>query len=154
MKRYLLLIIFICLFLLTGCGKEEKLSVDDIESILTYNNFSIQDVTYQLSDYEYITNVLYAQKEDYSFSLEIYITDTNKNAKAFYLINKEVIQENENETIIGTESSNDTTMSYSLEKDDIYQSIIIKDNMLIYLNIDITYQGEALEIISKLGFNL
>ena len=142
MKR--LIILFLLLFTI-GCSTK-SIDTSKFKDIVRDNGYYVISIKNQFSDYSYITDALLARKDD--INIEFYIMIDSENAKAFYDLNKEIIDAYRTSNSVYKDKKN----KYTLSTDEKYMVISLKNNTCIYVDTDIKNKDKVNNILKKLGY--
>ena len=139
-----LIILFLLLFTV-GCSNK-SINTNKFKSIVRDSGYYVISIKDQFSEYSYITEALLARKD--TINIEFYVMSDNENAKAFYDLNKEVIDAYRTNTSIYKDKNN----KYILSTDEKYMVISLIDNTCIYVDTDIKNKANVNNILNKLGY--
>ena len=146
-KILMILMLVLCTFALTACGKKEALSDNDMKNKLVELGFDVNDLTSYMED----SNVKVVRSANNGkYQIEYYVFKTNDNAKSAYEGNVKTFEENKKYK--GEKKSKDNYDKYIQKTDDYYNSVIRIDNTLLYVSINIGYKNDVKKVINKLGY--
>ena len=145
-------ILFIILFLLVGCTKQE-VSLSEFTEVATFNGYIINTDMGDYIKYNYINDVIYAINRENAYYIQFIEINNDDYAKKFFLINKEEIEK--------YKTSNSYVKSYTktnsdlchLENDNDYMLVMRLKNNIIYIDAPIDYINEIEEFLSELNIN-
>ncbi len=148
MKKILMvLMLVLCAFTLTACGKKEALSDNDMKTKLAELGFDVNDLTSYMED----PNVKVVRSANNGkYQIEYYVFKTNDTAKSAYDGNVKTFEESKKYK--GEKKSKDNYDKYIQKTDDYYNSVIRIDNTLLYVSINIDYKNDVKKVINKLGY--
>jgi len=151
-KVVLSFICFVILFTLTGCGDKVALTPEEFKNKMEFKEFSIQDATSQMSDYDYIEQVYLAISKDSSYQIEFYELSDNDYAMAFFNNNKEIFEDSKSSSTSETSVSIGNNNKYTLTTDGSYKVVSRIDNTVIYVNVYKDYKETVKDILDELGY--
>ena len=139
-----LIILFLLLFTI-GCSKK-SINTSEFKSIVRDNGYYVISIKDQFKEYNYITEALLARKDN--VNIEFYVMIDDENAKAFYDLNKEVMDAYRTSDSMYKDKQN----KYVLSTDERYMVISLIDNTCIYVDTEITNKAKVNSILKKLGY--
>lgn len=133
MKKRISLLLICILFLdftIINCSLvKDKMDKEQFTSIMVNNEFTVEDVTDQYANYNFISSVQVALPENKEFQIEFYIFDSKINAKKAYQNSKYVTPNKDN-----------------------YRYMKRIDNTIIYVNTKKKNKDKVKRIIKKLNY--
>ena len=146
------IIIFILLFLLTACSKNEFTKEDFLEKA-EFNGYVIEESMDNYQGYNYIKNVHYAVNREGMYFIQLLEISNDDYAKRFYEYNmEEFIKRKTSNSYIKKINSTDYNV-YHLETDSSYMLIVRYKNNIIYVDAPIGYINEIEEFLNELEIN-
>lgn len=131
-KRISLLLICILFldFIIINCSMiKDKMDKEQFTNIMVNNQFTVEDVTAQYTNYNFISSVQVALPENKEFQIEFYIFDSKISAKKAYQNSK-----------------------YITSNKDNYRYMKRIDNTIIYVNTKKENKDKVKRIIKKLNY--
>lgn len=148
MKKVLTVVmIFVCLVTLTGCGKKVALSNEKMTSKLNELGFDVKDITDSMEDSN--VNVVKTANNG-KYQIEYYIFKSQETAKKAYDSNKKMLSASKKYK--GKADNKDNYNKYVQETDSSYNSIIRIDNTLVYVSVNIDYKKNVKKVLNELGY--
>ncbi len=153
MKNLKILCLLIMAILLTACGSSKKpISDDEFKNVMNENDYYVENVLNDFSDYSYIKGAYIAIKNGKNYQIEFYELENNYYAKSFYDINKEIFEASQtNNSIYKNIDLNDTN-KYTLINEDSYKVISRIENTVIYVDVNKKYMDDINSILKKLKY--
>ena len=156
MKKKILIITLVILFIIIGClffvlnkNSNKELDMNSFIKITEKNGFKIQDVKEQFSE-EIVKEAKVAYNNNYQIEFLVF-NDVNS-AKNSFGFNKQSFELDEAEVIDNEDISKDKySIYYKLTKNK-YMYVKRVDNKLLYFNVDGSYKEDLESILKKLNF--
>ena len=152
-KRNILLVVlgFIVLFTLTGCGNKTVKATSDFKSIAESKGYTVSDVTSQYSSYPDVTEATVAQSSS-GYQLEFYVLDEIENAKNMFETNRETFDQNKGSNYSHSEVNLGNYSTYSLTNDGYYMYLSRVENTLLYVRVPKSYKDDIKGFVKELGY--
>ena len=132
MKKYIYVVLcFIMLFGLTGCGKK-VISPDKFMSITKNYKLEVDDISSHFKEVKQIKNAFVAESDDL-WKIEYYVFDNNDSAKDMYNKNLEYYNENKASCKSADEKSSKNIDEFTLDDVEYYMYVCRNKNTLIYV---------------------
>lgn len=149
-KRYLIAILLLSLFTLTGCFTKQALTTDEVKSKVSEIGFNVSDAKSEYADYDHIIESL--ELGNSNFYIQFFVVNDEEKAKILFNNNKEIIDGNRNGTYKNSSTSGKNYETYELESDGKYMYVSRIDNTIIYANEKVEYKEEIRKIIDTLKY--
>ncbi len=152
MKRYfVILIIIICLFTLTGCSlMKKKISLDEFQDYTNSKNYNFFDVT---DNFDYNKEVKKAGMAATTvWQIEFYIFDTKEHAIDMFNINKKLFKKDKNNNSYEYMNDGINYKYYTLTTNKTYMYICRVDNTVIYCRVPVEYRNKVKRFIKDMGY--
>lgn len=138
-----------CLMNLTACGKKEAISLDEFNTGMEAEGYTIIDATGQIAP-EQITAISLALKDDYQ--IEFYVFTDGDTAASTYEQNKYIFEEYKSSGHVEVYKNIGNYSYYALTSDGIYYLLSRVDNTMIYVVADAEYKSEINAMVKKFGY--
>lgn len=142
---------FLILLSLTGCGKKTAITTADFKSITESHSYTTVDVTSQYASYGNINEATVAQSPD-GFQVEFYVLDDEGNATSMFNTNKSDFESYKGNYSSESSSSMSNYSSYTLTSSGYYMHLCRVDNTLLYVKVSDTYKDSVKDLINELGY--
>lgn len=156
MKRFrkvmLVVILFISIFMLTGCGNKKAITSEDYKNKMEEKKYSVQESTSQFSDYDYVKKVYIALNSDRTYQIEFYELSDVDNAVSFFNNNKTIFENSKSNDAVETSVSMGNNSKYTLTTNGRYKVVSRIDNTVIYLDVTEQYKNDVQSILKSLGY--
>ena len=150
MKKKVLIIVLISLFL-TGCvGSKEKISTNQFIEFAAESGYEIQDKTRALKDSN-IKKVILAKKNN-ECQIEYYKLKGITEAIYMFNDNRKIFKTSKNETSTYTYTNLSNYSVYSLTNESYYMYLCRVDDTLLYIKVPLNYKDEIVEFTEKIGY--
>ena len=150
MKKKIIFIILISLFL-TGCvGSKEKLTPTQFSEYAIESEYEIQDKTKALKDSN-IKKVILAKKGN-DYQIEFYKLKGITEAIYMFNDNRKEFKTSKTETSTYTYTNLGNYSVYSLTNESYYMYLCRVDDTLLYIKVPINYKDEVIEFTEKIGY--
>ncbi len=151
MKKFLSLILVVVSLMLFGCSKKE-ITYQEFKEKVEKEKYTVVEVTEQFKDYDYIKGAYVAMSSDTNYQIEFYTFEDNKNADAFYKLNKEILESEGSGNDLTTNIDSEKYSKYTLTTKDKYNFISRINNTVLYSKSKKEYKNSISKIIKKLGY--
>ena len=150
-KLFIYILLFISLFLLTGCSlKKKALSMDEFQDITIKNNYMFLDVTDQ---FEYNKSIKKAGLAATSvWQLEFYVFDNKDNAQDMFDNNVKLFKKEKNSTSLQVTNKVFNYENYALTTNKYYMYISRVDNTVVYSRVPVEYRSKIKKFVEKLEY--
>ena len=148
MKKIVYLL-FIMLFLLTGC-KKNSITLEEFINQARFDGYMIKESKTGYEDETYIKNVYYALSIENDYDMQFLELENDDYAKKFFLVNANSIK---NELTSKDYYKSKSLTNYELvhgENDTKYLLVIRSYNNIIYIDADINYINNIEEFLDEL----
>lgn len=148
--------LFLCLILgiifTTGCSLiKTAITDEDFSSTMSQYNYTIQDVSQQFANYDYVKKATIALSENQTYQIEFYVLDTESNAKKMFKNNQKIFEDKTKNGLTKTVDMKNYN-TYSIYNKTEYRYLCRVDNTLIYIDTKVEYKDDVEKIIKKLGY--
>lgn len=151
-KNILILVLcFICLFVITGCGNKKALTKEEFKTLMEKENFKVEDSSSKMSEFDYIDKLYIAYNDD-SYQIEFYELIDEDSAITFFNNNKESFENSKSSNSYESSVSKNNSDKYTLLTNNKYKVISRIDNTAIFVNVDKSFQDEVDSLLEKLGY--
>ncbi len=140
---------FFILMTFTACGKREALSLEEFNTIMEAEGYTITDATGQIAPKQ-ITAISLALKD--SYQIEFYVFTDADTAASVYAQNKSVFEENKPSGHVELYKNIGNYGYYSLTADGVYYLLSRVDNTMLYAVADAAYKSEINAMVKKIGY--
>ena len=151
MKKLRNIILILITFLLVGCGSKKEITSSEFKEITRDNDFYIQDVKEQFSEYDYIKEAMIAVKSG-KYQIEFYVLEDEENALAFYKYNKDVFEASKESTSLYAEVDFEHNNRYTLTTGNEYKVISRINKTVVYVNTTKENKNDVNKVLKKLGY--
>ena len=146
-KTLTIIMLLVCIFTLTACGKNMNVKESDMTNELTKMGFDVNDITDSIEDTD-IKMVKTANNRKYQF--EYYVFKTEETAKKAYKNNANDFKARKKYK--GKEKSSAGYDCYIQTTDAYYNRVERIKNKLVYVSVSLNYKGDVKKTLSKIGF--
>ena len=152
-KRKILLVVlcFLMLFMVTGCGKKTVLTTDEFKAKVTELGYTTQDAKEQFADKDFVKDVTIALNSK-GFQVEFYVFADEASAVSSFNTNQTSFENVKSGKSIETSSSMANYSEYSLESSGKYMHVCRVETTLLFVSVDVKYKDEAKKLIKELGY--
>lgn len=152
-KVLTVMVLFISVFILTGCGKKEPITYGTFHSKLSDKGFRVVDVGEQFENYSSIKKAYVAQSKDATYQIEYYELVDNDAAQAFFDNNKNIFLES-----IGNVSKSKLDITkkeyarFHVTSKGYYFFLSRNKNTVIYARVTESHKSDVVSITKELGY--
>lgn len=143
------IILFILLFLITGCDKQIDPTI--FKTRMEKNNYAVHDVIKQY-DEKLVSSALIAINKSGNYQIEYLSFKSDDACKNSFQINRDEFRKNAKKNAKETSISKEKNSKYTLTTDDTFYLVSRYKNNLIYLTVDGSFKTDVEKIIKDLGF--
>lgn len=140
------------IFSLAGCGNKKAITVDEFQSIMSDEGYTVQNAKDQFSEYEYVKDVYIAIDNSSSEQIEFYQLSDDDNAVSFFNNNKQIFEKSKSANSTETSVSIGNNSKYTLTTNGKYKIVSRIDNTVIYADVNEQYKNQVNNILKKLGY--
>lgn len=151
-KFGIVLICFIMLFMITGCGNKTAITASDFKTKMESKGYILQDVISQFSDYNYFNQAYVALSFDSAYQIEFYELSDTDSAISFFNTNKDIFEKSKSSGSSETSVSIGNNEKYTLTTNSKFKVLSRIDNTVIYLDVSEDYKSQVKDILKDLGY--
>lgn len=153
-KRVLLVIVlFLCVFSLTGCGTKKSITANDFKTYMEKSGYYILDSTSQYKDSFTLKQGYIAINANRTYQIEFIEFNTIDEASKIYDINKNIMEGKKGQSISGyVDTTGENFSNYRVVTNGRYRVLSRINNTLIYVDEDQAYMNEINKIIKRLRY--
>ena len=152
-KRKLLLVVlcFIMIFMVTGCGKKTVLSSDEFKAKASELGYTSKAAKDQFAKEDYIKEVTLAINSK-GFQAEFYVFADKNSAVSVFNTNKTKFENSKEGKSLESSSSMANYSAYSLVSGGKYMHICRVEDTMLYVDVEEQYKDEVQKLIKELGY--
>ncbi len=143
---------FLVLFTVTGCGNKTAISADDFKTKLEDIGYTVQDATTQMNGVEEIKKVYLAIDADSKYQIEFYELASGDDAISFFNENKVRFEKAKSSISSETFINFFNYSKYVLSVDSSYKVVSRIDNTVIYLDVKDDYESNVKKVLEELDY--
>ncbi len=151
MKKKIILILLIIIFLITGCTTKESMHYDTFVKTMEARNFKIVDMTsIAIQSNKGVEYCYYATNYDERYTIEYYSFDSEMSAQAFYA--QKQVEFTSTGAQASTELNSGNYSKYAQTFKGKYGVVSRVSNTVVYLNVNSDYSQEVKELLKDIGY--
>lgn len=151
-KVLLVMLLFVCACVTTGCGNKKAITSDDYKSKMESKGYTVQDATSQFSNYEYVKKATIALEKNGSYQIEFYELSDKDNAVSFFNNNKTNFENSKSSGASETSISMGNYDKYAVSTNGQYKVVSRIDNTVVYLDVSKQYKADVQKVLKDLGY--
>lgn len=150
-KKYLIVVLLVGIFTLTGCSLNKKaLTASEVKEKVEKLGFEVFDSKEEFGEVDYLTNAL--QLGNSNFYVEFIELKDKETAKILFQNNKEQIDDNRKGDFKNKSTSGNNYETYELIRDGYYMYVCKVDNTILYVDDKVEFESEMKQIIKALNY--
>lgn len=138
--------------MVTGCTNKVAITSSDFKTKMEKEGYTIQEVTNQFDDYNYVSKAYIALSSDSKYQIEFYKLSDSDNASSFFNNNKATFENSKSSSASETSISGGNYAKYTLTTNGQFKVLSRIDNTVIYLNVPDSYKSTIKEVLKKIGY--
>ncbi len=152
MKKNIIIIVLISLFLLVGCDiKKEAITSTDFNKVMSEKNFKVTNLSKDFESTSELKEVFIAQSPKLDYQIEYYLLDSKESTAKFYNTNMEKLK-NSAKGYSNVEMNGLNYSRYSQTTSSKYQVISCVELTCIFLNVNKDKKDEIKEILEVFNY--
>lgn len=147
MKKLTVLILVVCVFMMSACGKKVALNDAEISSRLTNLGFDVNDISDSMED----SNInIVRTANNGKYQIEYYVFKSENAAKKAYKNNVNMFAADKEHK--GSSKKQDNYDKYTQKTNSYYNSVVRTGKTLIYVSVNVDYKNDVNKVLNKLGY--
>jgi len=152
MKKVILgLILFVSIFMLSGCFTKKVITTDEFKSIAEKNGYTTTNVIEQYSNNPQIKEATVALNSK-GFQVEFYVLDEVTAAIDMYNHNKDIFESQKGSVTSGSNVAMKNYDSYTLNSNGEYFELDRVDNTLFFAHVKKEFKDQVKDLTKQLGY--
>ncbi|MGF6905534.1 hypothetical protein [Fusobacterium sp. PH5-44] len=147
-KKKFIFFLSIIIFILTGCGSKNPISIEDFTKKLTDKGYQISPITN--IDNNSISNLIIAKKDDHQF--EFCVAKDDDNAVYFFNKNKTAFEKYKGSVNTSSKKNIGNVSRYTLTSNGKYHIVSRIGNTVLYLESPDKNKSEIEKILKEIGY--